>query len=395
MKFKVTVGDLKEALNVVGTTVDKRDASDTNRIYLEAKKDNGVQRVILFSTDSIARALMRINATVEEEGAWLISPRNAQALLTGFGDEELVEFKASKSTTTSSKIEVKIGKAKSTISGSAALDTMKLFLSMVPLTRKEVATIPVKILHDLFSRTSSFVMKQSQMEDRAGFRNLQLTIDADGYTSMATNSQVIARAAHKVELANQKPKTFLIPVKALPELNKIMARTKLDKETEVVKIIYPTDDPTPSQIYFRFKDVIYGTSLGTSRFPKVAEVMDKLQKGVEVLVDRKRLTDNLVRCRAFCDSPFVNLRLEDGRVKVKTEGISGDIEEEIETTLINEDDKTKQASIDLDLGYLGDVLASSKEDWLKFAFGTGKPVAIIESGNGDTEVASYVVAGAQ
>jgi DNA polymerase III sliding clamp (beta) subunit (PCNA family) len=398
MKFTVKVGDLKEALNIVSTTVDKRDSSETNKIYVESKKSDGVQRVIIFSTDSIGRTLMRINATVEEEGSWLLSPRNALAMITGFGDDELISFTANKSKSAGhlAQIEVKVGKAKSKITGSTALDTMKLFLTMMPITKKETAIIPLKVLSDLFGQTGSFVMRQGQVEDRQGFRNLQLTISSEGYTALSTNTQVIARAQYKTNLENQKDKVFLIPVKALPELIKILSRSKLDKETEVVKLIYNNGEgESPTQLYFRFKDVVYGTSLGPARFPDIANVMDKLQKGAEVMVDRKKLADNLVRCKSFCDSPYVNLRLENGQVFVKTSGLSGDIEEEIDTTLITEEDKTKIGSIDIDIGFLGDVLSSSKEEWVKFAFGTGKPVAIMEAGAGEPNLASYVIAGAQ
>jgi len=395
MKFTVQTGELRQALSIIAATLDSRHEAEIGKIYCEAKPASGDgkadSRLWLFSTNGVGRTLMRIPVKVEDPGSWLLSGKHLEAMLAGFEDKDEVRFETKSSKKKNGeevqKLAIRVGGARGTVPAYAMINVLQTYLDLIPFGETPLVTVPVPVLTALIERTHSFVPVNG---NNPNFQNLRLRVKSTGYEATAAGEHVIADVRHQNPVPVQEPVEILIPGRSLSELLKIIQKAKLDEEGQTVKILKPKKNP--NQIYFQFRNVIYGTGITSAVFPAVDQVHGKLQIIGKVRLERSGALSMFARCRAFTDEPYISVELKDQKLGVRGSGSSGEVEEALEVSLIEKPAKPIQMFVNNSL--FSKALSCAREQEIELGFVKDGTAVIIEAAD-KVQKSSYVVAGAQ
>ena len=393
MKCKVNAGELREALQLVLITVDRRQGSELGYIYIGAKNTKpGGQRIVLNSTDSITRMISRVNCEVEEPGELIVEPTRLASVIERQPDEADVTF--AKDAGKGDRVTARCGNVRCVLSSkNAAKEMFELQMATFPYKIPTLFQIEADNLKALLDRTAAFIFKKDGSDH---FKNVRIRVIKDGYEALATNKEVVARAsvadANSPFKAEGPAVTLDIPGRALAGLMKMLNRSK--KET--IRVVLTTNDEgTPNAVYFRTGDVFFGTALSVAKLPAVDAIFKNQSMDSSIEVARGPFLDSVSRSNPFClestSGRLVQVELTGASLKLTASDPSGEFEEEIAAS----GDVSGKHKGTFRATYLSDVLRNSAEDNVIFKLGTALPhkmttaLMMLGADNG----ASYVVAG--
>jgi len=395
MKCKVKAGELRDALQLALITVDRRQGSELGYIYIGARKNKGAsQRILLHSTDGVVKLLARVNCEVEEAGELIVDPMRLASIIERQADEAVVTF--SSEAGKGDRVTARCGGMRCVLSSKLAMKAAyEQAMSGFPYNAPDLFKIEAASLKSLLDRTSPFIFKKDGSEF---FKNVLIRAVAGGYTALATNREVLARAA--VVDANSpfkpgEPATELeLPGRALAGLAKMLSRSK--KETIRV-IVTKTDGDVSNAVFFRTDDVFFGTALSAAKLPAMDAIFKNQTMDSSIEVAREPFLDSVSRSNPFCvDSTsgrLVQVELTGASLKLTASDQGGEFEEEI----VASGEASGKHKGTFRAAYLSDVLRNSVEDNVTFKLGTALPhkmttaLMVLGADNG----ASYVVAGLQ
>ena len=395
MKCKVNVGDLREALQLVLITVDRRQGSELGYIYIGAKNTKpGGQRIVLYSTDSVTRMISRVNCEVEEPGELIVEPTRLASVIERQPDAADVTF--IKDATKKDRVTARCGNVRCVLSSQVTTkEVFEVQMGLFPYKAPNLFQIEADNLKALLDRTAAFIFKK---DGRENFKNVHIRSVQGGYEALSTNTEVVARAsitdANSTFQAGAPAVVLDIPGRALAGLTKMLNRSK--KETIRV-ILTATPAGTPNAIYFRTGDVFFGTSLPAEGLPPIDAIFTNQRMDSSIEVARAPFLDSVSRSNPFClecdTGRMVRVELNGASLKLMASDSSGEFEEEIAASGAV---SGKRSGV-FRSSYLSDVLRNSAEENVTFKLGVAFPhnmtTALMTLGadNG----ASYVVSGAR
>lgn len=386
MKCKIKAGELLSALQMANITVDKRAGSELAYVLLSAKKGKEKnQRLIIMSTDSVSRILIRINCEVEEPGDLICEPIRLLSLLQSRNEEEIVTFANDPK---SKRCIVRVGSARSALSsyGTGAQFDINSF----PHAEEIYFSIEGVSLKSLLDRTSNFIYKKDGSD---GMKNLLIRSVDGGYEALSTNREVVARASvtdtNSPGVVEGKPAVQVeVPGRAIGSLARILNRNKKER----VKVVIVRSNGRDNSVFFRTDDVFFGLQLANAKLPAVDIVFKNQEMRTAVEVDREKFLASIHRSDPFCVQAdvgrLVELEVKGAMIRLTASDVAGDFEEEIAATSLD----TGEGKAKFQVGYISEVLRASGDPKVTVKIGTAGPnkktSAMVLAGGGH---ASYLV----
>ena len=393
MKCKVKAGDLREALQLALITVDRRPGSELGYIYIGARKNKGAsERILLHSTDGVVKLLARVNCDVAEAGELIVEPMRLASVIERQEDGAVVSF--SKEPGKGDRVTARCGGMRCVLSSKVAVKSVyEGQMSGFPYKAPDLFKIDALNLKALLDRTAPFIFKKDGSEF---FKNVLIRAVFGGYVALATNREVVARAAvvdaNSPFVSGEPAIELELPGRALAGLAKMLSRSR----KELIRVVVTkTAEGVPNAVFFRTDDVFFGTALSAAKLPAVDVVFKNQSMDSSIEVARGQLLDSVSRSNPFCadttSGRLVQVELTGDSLKLSASDQGGEFEEEIAASgaAAGKHKGTFQAS------YLSDVLRNSQEDNVTLKLGTSGPnkmmAALMELGTDNG--ASYVVAG--
>jgi DNA polymerase III sliding clamp (beta) subunit (PCNA family) len=387
MKCTALAGELRDALLIASATIDRRGGSDLGYLYLGAKKYRNGDTMLLHTTDSLNRSVVKTPCVCEENGELVVEPGRLLALLEKRDDAEIVTF--SRDAGNSSRVHVKVGSARGILA--SAFGQLKSYtpdMALFPFKKEPLFQILPQNLKQLIERVSGFIFTD---DGEDSFKSLLIRTTPTGYESLATNYVVAARAQvedpHAPVLPEgAAPLSIEIPGNARQSLMKLLSRRK----TDVIDVV-----TTDNMLFFRTKDAMYGTALSTSSKLQAADVVFRENEmEIEAEVPRAAMLDTILRSNPFAQNTtsgyrLINVHLQGRVVRLKANDVGGEFVEEIAV----ETDIGGEQNANFNAGYLSEILRHAPEDNFTMKFGTAGPkhvrVGMILCGG--TNGASYII----
>lgn len=389
MKFKVKAGELKEALEIAKLTVDKRANSELGYVYIGAKKDTKGERLLLHSTDSISRTLLKVTAVVEDPGELIIEPIRLSYLLDKQAEDADVSFSNDGK---GNRIAIKVAGARGSLSSAhSKIDTYRPDLSKLPVAAKADFKIEADNLKRLIERTQPFIYRE---EGKEHFKTLLIRSIPGGYEALASNAAVVAKA--KVEDENspaegQPEAKIEIPGRALASLLRMLGRASKEK----IKIVLQRNDTgAVSWAFFQTANIFFGTGVASVSLPAVDIVFDKNDMTSSIYVPREAMLNSIHRSDPFCQATdkgyrLINLGIKGKTLKLKASDGAGSFEEDVPTLT----DAVGEGSGTFHVSFLSEILRHSNLADVTLKIGTAGPCnapsAMILAG--ENNGATYVV----
>ena len=369
MKCKVKAGELREALQMANITVDKRAGSELGYVYIGAKKGKGSnQRILLHSTDSIMRTLIRVNCEVEEAGELIVDPVRISAILDRRTEEDVVSFSQEGK---NNRTVLRVGGARSALSSNGKVSTWEPALSLFPFNDVPLFRIEAGSLKSLLDRTQAFIYRKDGNE---GLKNVLIRAVPKGYEAVSTNREVVAKATvadpNSPIVEEGKPYPSLeVPGRALASLSRLLNRNK----KEIIRIIVTQVDGKPNWVYFRTEDVFFGTGLSAAKLPAVDAVFQLQHMDTTIELPRGIFLDSLHRSDPFGQDTnlghLVQVEVKESSVCLSAEDAAGDFEEEVPAV----GKATGGSKGTFQVGYFADALRTAHDENVTLKLGTIGP----------------------
>lgn len=275
--------------------------------YALGEKD---QRLLLFSTDMVAKTLVSLPVKVDRVGETTIRPKLLVDLLHNLPKEEEVELGVAAGGNLDFKCA--LGKGKIYASGDTSL---KSLITDMPFKESPAFEIGAGDLADLISRTEFCTTETRQLIMSA----INLKTVENGFIAEAADGNIVAVSFVKDDKSPGPGKSAAIPSYGLLYLKGLLSRNR-DGTVQVVFDKGP--DGQPNKVYFKFAGVFFGMSLIAQKFPDINTVMDaaKSVKGPEFRIAYDTLRQVIQRAIPFSEDGKVRLGFKDNKLSVVTRG---------------------------------------------------------------------------
>lgn len=264
MKVIVPISDFRDALSVAALTLSKRlGSADNALLYISAKQNPTGGALYLFSFDGIARTMVKVAATVEEEGKTVINPTSligSMAKIVKDGNITLSQGEKK------DLLNVTGAGRKMKFAASGELDNFETLLKAMPLAQAEDFTIAAATFKKLIQQAAPFVDrpdKEDSKDFNRGDTNLLVKATETGFQACATEGNALAVVSVKDDAVSSQAQDLKIPIRSVLNLKSMLEKMK----GQHIRIIIGRDaEGEPSALYLRTDNVFYGTSLDATRF---------------------------------------------------------------------------------------------------------------------------------
>lgn len=390
MKCNLTVGELTTALQLAKITLDKKQGADFSSIYLAAKKGrSGNNRMVIHSSDTTSRTLLRIPCNVEEIGVLITDPIRLSAILDHRAPEEVVNFTSEKS----GRIALRVGTGRVSLSSAdAKTGLFESSMDLFPHAEPPLFEIAAPNLQSLLDRTAEFTFAG---DGKPHLKVVRIRSIEGGYETVATNGEVAARAtvADGKSPGLDNPIELQIPQHAIQSLLRLLARSK----GQNVKIIVSTPE-NPRQLFIRTdEDAFYGTAMNTGKMPDIDHTFTLKSVESEMVMNRNSIYTSLMRANPYASTSrsgsLVELTLGNESLALSAADERGEFEEVLSVDSSN----GEQTTATFPIANLSSILHKAKSDLIAVKFGMtatyNRYVALLQ--DGAEYGASYVVGAAK
>jgi DNA polymerase III sliding clamp (beta) subunit (PCNA family) len=390
MKCSLNVGELTTAINLAKITIDKKPGADFSSLYLAARKGRaGNNRLVIHSSDSVSRTLIRVNCTVDDIGVLIVDPIRLSSVLDHRDPAEPVHFTTEKS----GRVTLRVGTGRVSLSSAdAKAGIFESSMDMFPHAQEPIFEISAPNLKSLLDRTADFTYRN---DGRNNLKAVKVRAIDGGFEALATNSEVCARAS--VEDAKspglEAGVKVEIPNHAIDSLLRLLARSK----EQMVKIILVGPAESPRQLFVRTdEDAFYGTAMNAEQFPAIDSIFNLTSVASELVMPRQAMFASILRSNPYASSSrsgnLIALTLSDESLMLSARDEKGEFEEILPVAQSHGAATTATFPI----SHLSDILRKAKSDEISLKFGNvssyNRYVALVQ--DGATYGASYVVGAA-
>jgi DNA polymerase III sliding clamp (beta) subunit (PCNA family) len=390
MKCNLTVGELTTALQLAKITLDKKVGADFSSVYLAAKKGRaGNNRLVIHSSDTTSRTLLRIPCNVDEVGVLITDPLRLSSILDHRDPGEMVHFTSEKSGRTT----LRVGSGRVSLSSAdAKTGLFESSMDLFPHAQEPLFEIGAPNLQSLLERTAEFTYSGDGKEH---LKVVRIRSVEGGYESVCTNAEVAARATVADEkspgLENQVE--VQIPQHAIQSLMRLLGRSK----NQNVKIIVVSPDD-PRQLFVRTdEDAFYGTAMSAGKMPDIDFTFTLKTVESELVMSRSSIYTSLLRANPYASTSrsgsLVELTMGEKSIALSAADDRGEFEE----VLAIESSLGQRTTATFPIGNLSSILHKAKSDQIAVKFGTtstyNRHVALVQ--DGAQYGASYVVGAAK
>ena len=379
MKLTIKAGALLNAIDQAGMTIGKKADLPFSWMYLEARGDKENQRLLAFATDMVGRTLVKTPATVSKPGSVFIK----HGLLAGFlgtvPKEDDIELSL-----TGEKLSFKCAAGRGNLYLRNTADDTSKAIDSLPYKGKPIFEIKSSILQELISRTEFATTTDRQPILSA----VNISAVKGGFVADATDGHIVARAVINDDESPAEKQTITIPSIGLIPLVKLLATHK----EESVKIIPGLEEAVLSHnMYFRFSDVIYGTTLLADTYPNIDYLFDTANKvaGPEFIVGMDALKKALSRAEPFSEGGHVILNFEDNTLKIKAEGPTRG---KFETSLEGSKPEQKiKVEVSVDMAYIIRAIKDGHSTNLRIITSTDNSRIWMQDDEDEKQTATYLL----
>jgi DNA polymerase III sliding clamp (beta) subunit (PCNA family) len=322
MQIKVNIKVLREGIAQASHTLDTKASSIGSWLHFIAK---GTDTLYLYSNNmGTARTLLKIKAEVVKEGECLILPKLLQSILVTLPDKDDIELALSAS---GAKLQVKYESLKSEIAVAADAPKSSEIFKTIPFNAKPNVFISAASLVSLIDRLIFCVASgDNAISEGPWLSSAYLETGDNTILGVATN-RIIAGQAEIHDGSSKYGLSSAIHRDALLSLSALLA--KRDKE-EVTITNASINDSTPTELLFRFSDVILGVRLLSTPYPvAVKTLFTKSETLKSVEVNREALIDVMSRLKAFAENKTFSLTLSGDKATLMTRGYNSVFQEQI------------------------------------------------------------------
>lgn len=369
MKLKVNIGDMAELCALAQQTLDHKQAhTPLGNMYLRAKKEDPDKGwLYAYSTNLTSETLIKIPAEVEEEGEVLAHASKISDFLIGRSKEDQVSV-----TKTETRLKLQYKRSRAEVAIHPQTNGLISMVKKMPLQTQPAFTVKGADLAEFVRRGMFCIPPDDNGQSGQVIGGLYFTPSAEGYEAQATDGAIAAQIKVKAEKNGDNVLSFMIPLKSLPPLERLVARRR-DEDIAIV----PGEKSQHGMvsIFFRFGDVMFGTRLLHGQFPGLSTIINQTKSEFTFRVKRDELKSALGRCSAFAT------RSRAVRVEVKKDTLEMTVagDEEIVDSVAVEHEVEHKNDIKLAVGldYLINIATRSHADELSIGVtGPVKPLIV-------------------
>ena len=329
MKFECKRDELLNVLEIVLPAINsKSTAPILTNVFVDAKKDK-----IVFTATSLDIILIStLNITVAEIGSLLIPAQKLVAIIKELSIEDNVSITSNKD---DKAMIIKAGNSTFKIACMPKSEYPKL-----PLF-KDIDTIkvPQQTLKSLINKVSFAMLPDNSRPMLCG---ILFEFKKNTLTVVATDAKRIAIA--KIIIINEIEKSFILPMKSVNVLTKMLTNNDININIE------------KSRISFLDKDTQFISNLIDGEFPAYEKAIPKESKE-KLIINRIDFISALKKAALFTNSNSIGVQL-----KIDIEKIIISKQTEMDDAHIKLDCKfTKDMTIGFNPNYLLDILNNIKE----------------------------------
>ena len=335
-------------------------------MYLEAKNDGSSPRLFAYATDMTGRTLVKVPATVTTPGSVLTRPSVLASLISTVPKDDDVDIWTTGTETT--ELRYKCSAGKGTLALRNGGEETSKSLEALPFKGVPIFEIAASTLIRLIARTEFCTTTGRQpILSAVNFRAVK-----GGFIGEASDGIIAVFSYAKddnspVKDDATKECAVTVPGSGLIPLTKLLVSHK----GEIVKVIPGRERGEESNnMYFRFSDTIYGTSLLTDKFPSIDKLFEvaKAIKGPVFKAPLAEVKKAMSRAGLFAESGHVTFDINDSNVRVYAQG---NTRGEFETKIKGADDTQEvKAKVVLDIRYLVQAIKGSQS--VNLSLGTSK-----------------------
>lgn len=378
MKVTANIGDLLEATNQAGVTVDKMTQMCIGDVYLKASKKDGRGTVYLYSTNIANECFVKIPANVEEEGEVMFDPALMEAGLIGRPREDEVSL-----STQGTQVRVQYKRNKFHLSTDKRTSDMATRVKAIPFRQTPWFSMAASDLMECHRRTMFCIPTGGKTQQEKVLGGLYLLSGTDCWEAYATDGSIAAALVGKHEGTKPGGKA-IIPAGSLPVINRLIGK----RGSETVDVIQA---PNEGPIYFKTGDLIVSSRVLPGHLDNVKAMVNSMTAKNKIIVNREEFKFCLDRASAFAEQRFPSLLMdikEDG-IAISTKGVVAENDDVVD---IDAEGKTIiPTKICVNRGYLISAFASCRDQKVTLGFGSGLEPLLIEEGSPDKIKTKYVI----
>jgi DNA polymerase III sliding clamp (beta) subunit (PCNA family) len=259
MNIKFKIGKFLEALDIVSMTIDKRGNLETKDVLFSAVKTESEEVLFFYGTDFVNQSAIKLSVNVIDTGTWSINPAQLYTALS----KRDPELEANLILDEKQAI-IKVGRGKFKLDVTNKIGLLSR-LKLMPFNETPLFTIAPTDLVDVFKRSKTCVSTDVNNTNRYIMRGIHIKSSDKSYIIESTDGFV----ASSIELKQNKEVPnldIIVPGEFTPILLNIAGRALKQKlPLQLIKNEY---------LYFKFGDVIVGTTIMIGKFPTIETIIN-------------------------------------------------------------------------------------------------------------------------
>ncbi len=305
MKFKVNQKELANALTLLQRCVAARTTKDIlNNIYIETVQN----KLKLIAHNMKIGMEIYLDATIEKEGSTLVSAFLFTDFIKKLPNAEIdIEYKNDK---------ISINSLNSNLN--LLTEDVRDYPFLPKLEINESIEIPAVVLNEVLNMT---LFAASTDETKVNLNSLFIDIRKDEISFVCLDYFRIAMKS--IKISNEVVGEYLIPLKSMQELNKILAYSK---ENTNVKINFGSKN-----IDFCINDIRFTTNLVNAQYMKYKDIIPKNHE-TKVTINTRMFYDALERANLLVNSSddnSVRFNIIDERMELSINSKTGNFFESL------------------------------------------------------------------
>ena len=338
MKFNTTKDILLKGIQSVQTAINTKSSLPIlSNILIEAKDEN----IIMTTTDLDIGIVSKIPVKPAITGAITVPAKKFSDIIKELPDNESISISVKKNNV----VNIDCGKNTFKVMGLPREE----FPQLPELKDKDSINLPQKKLKTMLKMTSFAI---SRDETRYVLNGVLFVVKPSFIRLVATDGRRLASIEEKMQLPKSMERKFIVPTKAVNELDKILG------EDGEVKIFFGDN-----QVFFDAGQTRLVSRLIEGEFPNYEQVIPKEAKE-KIVVSRSALLSAVKRVALFTNPDSMAIKVELGKDKIiasKNSPYLGEARVEVDA-----DYKGKELSVGFNPDYLADLLKNVDQEMINF-----------------------------
>lgn len=338
MKFNTTKDVLLKGIQEVQSAIStKSNLPILSNILIEATDDN----LILITTDLDIGITSRIGIKPQTTGAITVPAKKFSDIIKELPENETISISVKKN----NLVNIECGKSAFKIMGLPKEE----FPQLPEFKDKDFLVLPQKKLKTMLRMTSFAI---SHDESRYVLNGVLFVIKPTCIRLVATDGRRLAMVEDKMQLPKTLEKKFIVPTKAVNELDKTLG------EEGDVKVFF-----NENQIFFDMGKTRLVSRLIEGEFPNYEQVIPKETKE-KLVIPKDTFLSAVKRAALFTNQDSAAIKIDLGKDKAvisKSAPYLGEARVEVDA-----DYKGKEMSVGFNPDYLVDLLRNTGEEKIEF-----------------------------